>query len=81
MTDQENIIRVRLLVDVYYEDPHNLIEQGKDDLSETVLNIVDYADEEGLLHPDYNIKLVSWHSVVSEPTTDFIDDLPNIEQP
>ncbi|MAG39554.1 hypothetical protein CMI41_01120 [Candidatus Pacearchaeota archaeon] len=80
----EKIYKVRLMVDVYYTDPEDII--GKDLCSEnteianevqnTVLNIVDYAEEEKLLQPDCGVKLLTWHAVVDDPTCDFVDELP-----
>jgi hypothetical protein len=77
-----NIYKVQLVVDVYYKDEDNIIdkETDRDDamckIQETVLNIVDHAEDEGLLRPDCGIKLVTWHSVVSTPTNVFADELP-----
>ncbi len=80
----EKIYKVRLMVDVYYTDPEDII--GKDlcnenteianEVQNTVLNIVDYAEEEKLLQPDCGVKLLTWHAVVDDPTCDFVDELP-----
>ena len=79
---KEKVYKVQLLVDVYYRDPQNIVQLDQDtnnavaSMQEAVLNIVDYAEEEGLLQPDSAVKLMTWHSVVSDPTTNFIDELP-----
>ncbi len=78
----EKIYKVQLLVDVYYKDPSGIVEKVKDGndivdmMQNTVLNIVDHAEDEGLLQPDCGLELMTWHSVVSDPTTNFVDELP-----
>ena len=78
----EKIYKVQLLVDVYYKDPSGIVEKVEDDnnvvsmMQDTVLNIVDHAEDEGLLQPDCGLELMTWHSVVSDPTTNFVDELP-----
>jgi len=80
MTDK--IYKVQLLVDVYYIDPNNIIESNSDNkdaihsMQDAVLNIVDHAEDQGLLQPNSEIELMTWHSVVSDPTTKFLDELP-----
>ena len=81
MTDK--IYKVQLLVDVYFRDPNNIVELEKDNnnavasMQDAVLNIVDYAEEEGLLQPACEeLELMTWHSVVSDPTANFVDELP-----
>jgi len=82
----EKIYKVQLLVDVYYKDPSGIVEPNEDDnnamasMQDTVLNIVDHAEDEGLLQPDCGLELMTWHSVVSDPTTNFVDELPVFKQ-
>ena len=82
----EQVYKIRLLVDVYYEDTNNIINKETDEdniisqMQETVLNIVDHAEDEGLLQPDCGVKLLTWHSVVSDPTPDYIDEIPIIKE-
>jgi hypothetical protein len=81
----EKVYKIRLMLDVYYSDPNDLI--GRDlsgecnlaianEVQNTVLNIVDHAEEEMLLQPDCGVKLLTWHAVVDDPTCDFVDELP-----
>jgi len=80
------IYKVRLVVDAYYEDiegvvNHNLPlekDQALSEVTEAVLNIVEHAEEEGLLQPDNAVKLMTWHSVV-DLTDNFADELPSCE--
>jgi hypothetical protein len=78
-----NIYKVQLVVDVYYRDENNIIDKKEDrndalcKMQNAVLNIVDHAEDEGLLQPDCEeIQLMTWHSVVSDPTDTFEDELP-----
>jgi hypothetical protein len=78
-----NIYKVQLVVDVYYRDENNIIDKEEDrndvlcEMRNTVLNIVEHAEDEGLLQPDCEeIQLMTWHSVVSDPIYEFEDELP-----
>jgi len=80
------IYKVRLVVDAYYEDIEGVVDrnlpltkdQALSEVTEAVLNIVEHAEEEGLLQPDNAVKLMTWHSVV-DLTDDFPDELPSCE--
>ena len=82
----EKIYKVQLLVDVYYKDPEGIVDKTEDEndvvcmMQDTVLNIVDHAEDEGLLQPDCGIELITLHSVVSDPTSSFVDELPVFEK-
>tara|TARA_Y100000310_G_scaffold287996_1_gene313281 strand:- start:1169 stop:1450 length:282 start_codon:yes stop_codon:yes gene_type:complete len=80
----EKVYKIRLMLDVYYSDPEDIIGKdlsGKhtgitDEVQNTILNIVEHAEEEMLLQPDCGVKLLTWHAVVDDPTSDFVDELP-----
>tara|TARA_Y100000310_G_scaffold337052_1_gene423133 strand:+ start:2299 stop:2586 length:288 start_codon:yes stop_codon:yes gene_type:complete len=84
MNQNKNRFKVSLLVDVYYEDTQNVMENDKDEICaeirESLLDMVEISDEQGLLELESGLKITGWHSVVSDPTTEFIDDLPQITE-
>lgn len=80
------IYKVRLIVDAYYQDEYGVVDLDEDitksealnEVTEAVLNIVEHAEDNGLLQPDNTVKLMTWHSVVNL-TDEFADELPSCE--
>jgi hypothetical protein len=74
----DNRYKATLTLDVYYEDLKGIMNKhNKSQLANDLLDIVNFAIKNGyLLSKVKNIETSEWHSMVTIPTTEFVEELP-----